>query len=491
MQNVTTVLQKILKFGILVLFIFLFQNGGCEKVVSVSLPDLPPPNGYLFIDSYPKGAHIYLNGKARRRATPDSITWLKTGTDTITLKKELYRDTTFTASVVEGKKFNVFIDYTKNPLMRGKIYCSSSPQKASIFINDSSTGLKTPTTITGLLPGYYNITYKIENHRDITSSVTIKSNSLSSLYSILVDTTVWRDFNTDNSGISTNELSCISIDNNNKIWIGTLNNGITILDGNQWFNYHFGGTRLPSNKIYSITTSRSDNKKWVGTESGLAEYYGDGSNDINVYKAPFYPIGTVRGVAAKNDGSLAIATDAYVVIWPKGGLMKPSYPTRSSSEDYLIDNIAFDKNSHIWFGTKKAGVAQSLGDVWELYTSPSSDIISNQITALTADNFGTIWIGHPGGYALANGLNYYDGAWQSLYILPDASSVNSLFFDKKNRLWVGTTKGLLEKDGSVTTLYNYDNTGLNITNVSGVAEDLDGNIWIITFESGLFRLKQP
>ena len=171
--------------------------------------------------------------------------------------------------------------------------------------------------------------------------------------------------------------------------------------------------------------------------------------------------------------------------------MEPMYPTQSSSEDYIINNIAFDKNGHIWFGTKNVGAAQSFGDRWEYYLSPDYNIISNKITALTADNFGTIWVGHPGGYALANGLNYYDGSWQSLYILPDGSNVNSLFFDQKNRLWVGTNKGLLEKDGAVTTIYNYDNTGLNIINVSGVAEDKNGNIWIITSDAGLFELKHP
>ena len=72
MQNLIRIIRTILSFGILIILLFLFQNGGCEKVVSVSPPDLPPPNGYLFIDSNPQGAHIYLNGKARRRATPDS-----------------------------------------------------------------------------------------------------------------------------------------------------------------------------------------------------------------------------------------------------------------------------------------------------------------------------------------------------------------------------------------------------------------------------------
>jgi ligand-binding sensor domain-containing protein len=474
---------------VIIILSILFQNSGCDKVVSVSPPDKPPPNGYIFIDSYPTGAHIYLNGKARRRATPDSLTWLNTSVDTVTLKKELYRDTSFVVNIVEGKRLNVFIDYTKNPLMRGKIYCSSQPQGASIFINDSSTGAKTPNTLTGILPGYYNITFKLENHRNNVSLVTVSSNKTSFYYTVLVDTTVWQDYNTGNSPIITNELSCINIDNNNKLWIGTPRNGIIIFDGSQWLNYQTGSTRLPSNIIYSITTSKYDNRKFVGTESGLAEYYGDGSNDLNIYKAPFYPIGTVRSVVVINDTSVAIATDRYVVFW-RSYMMTPSYPILSNSDDYIINKVVLGSNSHVWIGTKNSGVAQFLGEEWLFYTYPS-DIISNQITALAADKSGNIWAGHPGGYALANGLSYYDGSWQTFYILPDGSSVNSLFVDSKNKLWIGTNKGLVEKDGAATKLFNYDNTGLNIKNVNGVEEDRDGNIWIITSDAGLFKLKKP
>ena len=489
MRKKLKIIKNIFAGIVIILLSVLFQNSGCDKVVSVSPPDKPPPNGYVFIDSYPSGAHIYLNGKARRRATPDSITWLNTSVDTFTLKKELYRDTSFVVNVVEGKRLNVFIDYTKNPLMRGKIYCSSQPEGASIFINDSSVGAKTPNTLTGILPGYYNITYKLENHRDNVSLVTVSSNNISFCYTILVDTTVWQDYNKGNSPVITNELSCIDIDNNNKIWIGTPKNGIIIFDGSQWLNYQSGSTRLPSNKIYSIITSKYDNRKFVGTESGLAEYYGDGSNDLNIYKAPFYPIGTVRSVAVVNDTTVAIATDSYIVLWyPQK--MVPAYPTLSNSEDYIINKLVLGKKSHIWIGTKNSGIAQFLGEEWEFYTYPS-EIISNQVTALAADKSGNIWAGFPAGYALANGLSYYDGLWQTLYVLPDGSSVNSLFVDSKNRLWIGTNKGLVKKDGTTTKLFNYDNTGLNLKNVNGTDEDRYGNIWITTSDEGLFELKKP
>ncbi len=69
---------------ILICLIFL---SSCNKQVSVTPPDEPPPDGYVYIDSYPKDFHILLDGKERRRATPDSLTWLTTGSYLVTLKK--------------------------------------------------------------------------------------------------------------------------------------------------------------------------------------------------------------------------------------------------------------------------------------------------------------------------------------------------------------------------------------------------------------------
>ena len=128
---------------------------GCTQKVSVTPPDAPPPDGYIFIDSNPQGATIYINDKSVRRTTPDSVNYLATDSYKITLKKENFRDTSFVAQVTEGKRAKVFIDYTKNPLMLGKIECVSTPDNASVFLNGGVTGKKTPAVLDNLWPGDY------------------------------------------------------------------------------------------------------------------------------------------------------------------------------------------------------------------------------------------------------------------------------------------------------------------------------------------------
>ena len=115
------------------LYFLLLIINSCNQEVSVSPPDAPPPHGVIVIDSKPQGFHIYLEGKNRRRITADSITWLETGQYTVTLKKDLFRDTSITVDAVEGKRKDFFVDYTTNPAMRGKINCIGKPDGSQIF----------------------------------------------------------------------------------------------------------------------------------------------------------------------------------------------------------------------------------------------------------------------------------------------------------------------------------------------------------------------
>ena len=143
---------------------------------------------------------------------------------------------------------------------------------------------------------------------------------------------------------------------------------------------------------------------------------------------------------------------------------------------------------HIFIGTKNGGVAQRFGDQWIFYNTSNSNIYSNKITALAIDRSGIVWIG----YTLSDRLSYYDGTSWNLSIFTTTSSrykVNSIYVDNRNRLWVGTNNGLLKKDGASVIFYNYDNTGLNIKNVSGAVIDKNGYVWITTYDAGLFRFR--
>ncbi len=135
----------------------------------------PTPTGKLIISSEPDGAKILLLGTDTKKVTPDSLTGLETGKYEITLQKQGFVDTTFSAEVFNGKKTSQNIVLRKVKY-KGSIVINSQPQNAQIFLNNLSTGKYTPDSLTGLSPGNYLITLKHLNYADTNFVVTLGEN---------------------------------------------------------------------------------------------------------------------------------------------------------------------------------------------------------------------------------------------------------------------------------------------------------------------------
>ncbi len=465
-----------------VLFYFIVSASSCNKEVSVTPPDSPPPNGYIFINSNPPGFNIYLNNMERRRATPDSLTWLSTGIYLITLEKDLFKDTSISVSIVEGVKKSLFVDFTQDPSMKGNINCTSIPSNAEILINDSSTGLYTPCTIS-VMPGYYYIKYRFKNYRDDSVLTTVSSGNTSSANSILVDTALWQDYTTSNSGITTDILNCVAVDKNNIIWVGSSIGGYLSFNGTTWQTYY----NSLSNTIDCITVD-ANNIKYIGTTRGLVVINSGTSTHEYGFMSSGLPDYHINALAVDNNGNCYIGTNASITQFPGWADYTPS---NGAPITIPITSLVLVGNNNIWAGIMNYGIAEGFPlNSWQFYTTYSANIISDNITALAASPTGEVWAGFANESIFGNGLCYFDGSsWNKVYPIPSSSSTNTIFIDRNNVKWVGTNQGLIKfsSPSSVTT-FNYNNTGLNITNVTGISQDSFGNIWIAT-SSGLFKYK--
>ena len=252
----------------------------CGKEVSRSPVEPAPYEGFIYVSSTPSGFTIFQNGRNTGRITPDSLSYLDPGNYEITLKRKYYKDTSVTVNLAENEKKQIQIDLLSNPSMRGSLYLSSQPLGALIIINDSTINHVTPFTVTNLLPGEYNIKYKLFNHRDAELIAAVYS-SLTRTYSgILRDTSVWIDYQTSNSGIATNILTAIASDHNNVKWIGTQDKGLIRFDEVSFINYDNTNSSIPANNINCISVD-NQNRKWVGTNSGIGVFDGSMWNVYN------------------------------------------------------------------------------------------------------------------------------------------------------------------------------------------------------------------
>ena len=124
----------------------------------------------------------------------------------------------------------------------------------------------------------------------------------------------------------------------------------------------------------------------------------------------------------------------------------------------------------------------------------SSGLTTSEANAIAQTGIGFVWIG---GYS---GLTRYDGSTFNHFDFSSGiSSVNCLFVDSKDRLWIGTNdSGVAVRENAQFKFWGKD-AGLVSLSIRAICEDGDGNIIIATTfglayindEGELFKINDP
>lgn len=459
----------------------------CNKEVSVSPPPPPVENGFIMIQSNPEGATIFLNGRNTGRITPDSLIYLDYDLYQVTLKKQYFRDTSIFVQVEEGIRVDTSIDYLGNPLMYGNLNISSSPDSAEIIINDSATGYVTPMVINHLIPGEYSVRMKKTGYRDaFLSKVPVESNKTKSVYSDLTDTTVWVDFQISNSSIPTNVLNCLSADQGNIIWIGTVEYGILKFDGSNFTEFNETNSPLPGNSINCIAVDPLD-KIWIGTDNGLA-----------VFDRFTWTIYTKENSGLPHNSIKALAFEGNNIVWigTSVGLVKFDGSwnvfTITSALSNWVTTLCVDQAGTKWLSVTDTsfGVVSFNGGNFTNYPIAQYNYLTKQILCSSVDPAGVVWFGCNAYLGAMGGLSYYNGSsFNNLEISPSILLYN-IFISNSGTKWISTNKGLYEIIGvSQITHFTTLNSPIPSDNIKGAVEDHNGNVWMATGDAGLVKYK--
>jgi ligand-binding sensor domain-containing protein len=133
-------------------------------------------------------------------------------------------------------------------------------------------------------------------------------------------------------------------------------------------------------------------------------------------------------------------------------------------------------------------------DMLKHFLTVENGLSLNEVTSIVQDQDGFMWIGTRGG------LNRYDGYEFKIFNqVPEDSnslvnpSVETLFIDSKENIWIGTKSGGVSKYNPVTGKFknivnNYQQTNAVISSnrVLSFYEDKQGKIWMGTWGEGLF-----
>ncbi len=130
------------------------------------------------------------------------------------------------------------------------------------------------------------------------------------------------------------------------------------------------------------------------------------------------------------------------------------------------------------------------------HLSINNGLSENAVNSIVQDKEGYTWFG------TKDGLNRYDGyTFKTFHNDPFDSTtisfddVSKLYVDSRDILWIGTYNGKLDyyikgSDKFQQIRYKPDKAGSrNISSISAITEDSEGNLWIGTSDNGLYELK--
>jgi ligand-binding sensor domain-containing protein/signal transduction histidine kinase/CheY-like chemotaxis protein len=297
-------------------------------------------------------------------------------------------------------------------------------------------------------------------------------------------------------------------DKQNNIWVGTRDNGLFKIKQSPTNNTisHFHKTanspfKISNNQIRSLYQA-TDDKLWIGTKNGLSSYSFTHKrithHKINIPSHPKKKLTVYSVLELKNH--LLLGSDVGLISFNK----KTSTGSLYSSDKLLassIYSVKYSRNQDLIIGSKRNGlmiIDPKTKNIIKFNKSKNknSKLNSNMVYTSFSDNTGNIWLGTRVGI---NKLTYTDSSID-LYRAKDnnsecnASNENhAVLIDSHNNLWLGAKgQGLnfIDRTNNTCKLFNRNNINLpNITFqlIIDIKEDLNGNIWIASFNEGLIK----
>jgi ligand-binding sensor domain-containing protein/methyl-accepting chemotaxis protein len=319
-------------------------------------------------------------------------------------------------------------------------------------------------------------------------------------------------------GIITSELRGVQIlqfrkDSQGRVWLTAENKGVYVFNIQAELIMRLTHDRdndqtIANNSIWSVYEDEAK-RIWLGTwQSGvdiIDKYY-------RKFKHYYYRPGTnslshnnVKDVIEDKEGNLYVSTDGGGLNYfdREKGVFKaykkePGNPSSLSANAVLP--LEYDDNGHLWMGTWNGGinVFNPTTQRFRHINPLNSGLNSPHVFDIVNDGKGKMYCATWGG-----GLSSYNqktGRWKTFR--HDAQNpasicsdyIFSLFFDSDSNLWIGTTNGLdvlntASDKNPVFIHYTHnenDSSSLSNNTINTIYEDRDKQIWVGT-TAGLNR----
>jgi ligand-binding sensor domain-containing protein len=301
----------------------------------------------------------------------------------------------------------------------------------------------------------------------------------------------WNKYNQFNSNLPAfSAINSIVVDNSNTKWLGT-NLGLVKIENDTLFTiYNTSNSNLNNDDITCLELDKN-NLLWIGTASTLMTFDGSNFEDKTTSKMDGDKILDMK---FDNSNNIWLVSE-YTGMWMNDGLNWTQYKYTGEPIPLVFPvKLSIDKNDVKWVlfsGVVKYG-SDTLGNLraldngnWSYYYDPlmkASDYYSFDIEIDDADNK---WIATSYGLSKFDGVNWSNFKASNQNNLAPSSTIRSIHLDANNNIWCGMSSNpsgnaniLKFKDGNWTN-YNYQNTNsiYNQSDILSISSDLNSTIW--------------
>jgi len=316
----------------------------------------------------------------------------------------------------------------------------------------------------------------------------------------------------------------IVYDNKGGVWLamsssGLSEGGVAHLDkNNQWCFFNTNNSGLPSNDVYAlaIIDNNDEDKKewngvWIGThrspihEGGLAYLNNNGEWSIFNTSNSDLPSNSINAVEYDGYNGVWISTKENNVVGDKSSIVHYDFlnkkwriynPTQSDLPNaHHLTVFAFnhyptallnDGNGGVWIGAYRGLAHLHNDDTWTIYEPDEIEQLPTAIVShLVSDGRGGVWIGLSPEIDHENSQLVHlnrEGKWKSYTTsnskLPE-KAITALAQDDSGGIWAATSEGLAHFNyRGEGTLFNTANSGLPNNFVRALASDSKNGLWV-------------
>jgi hypothetical protein len=153
-----------------------------RRAIHVVMQPTPNAPGKIIVTSEPSGASIFLDGFGLNKVTPDTLKNVAPGFHVVQLRKTDYRNLDLPLTLLPGGTVTVHGLLVR---LHGRLSVSSTPPGAEIWLDNASTGRRTPAIVDSLAPKSYALRLTLSNYADWTRTVTVADNQTTTVDAVL------------------------------------------------------------------------------------------------------------------------------------------------------------------------------------------------------------------------------------------------------------------------------------------------------------------